>query len=193
MLIFTRIIILVLLLLSANRLHAQQSSDEKLDVVRVNTNLVLIPVSVYDQHGARVSGLNSRDFALSFNEEPVPITHFSAGTERVSMAFVLDASGSSREIIARQQDTALALYSRFGHESKVAVIRFSDRPEVIVPFTQNIEHARRAFSFPALRNRKTAIFDAVKKGIDLFESADPTKSTGALSFERRIIILISDG
>ncbi|MGH9898520.1 MAG: vWA domain-containing protein, partial [Pyrinomonadaceae bacterium] len=41
--------------------------------------------------------------------------------------------------------------------------------------------------------RKTAIFDAVKKGVDLFQSADPTKIASALSSERRIIILISDG
>lgn len=128
-----------------------------------------------------------------FNGASVPITHFTAGTEHVSMVFVLDASGSSQEIISQQEDTALALYSRFGRDSKVAVIRFSDRPEVIVPLTHNIEHVRHAFSFPALRNRKTAIFDAVRKSIELFQSVDPIKNAPAVSAERRIVILISDG
>ena len=46
---------------------------------------------------------------------------------------------------------------------------------------------RKAFDFPALRNRRTAIFDAALAAVRLYTSGDTDRT------ERRIVILISDG
>jgi hypothetical protein len=43
------------------------------------------------------------------------------------LLFALDQSGSLREVIAQQREAALALFSRFGERSSVAVLRFSTR------------------------------------------------------------------
>ncbi|HYP52220.1 MAG TPA: VWA domain-containing protein, partial [Pyrinomonadaceae bacterium] len=87
----------------------------------------------------------------------------------------------------RQRETALALLSHVGESSRVAVVRFWERPELAVPFTREREPVREAFLLPALADRRTAIFDAALAAARSFQTskADPA--------ERRIVVLISDG
>jgi VWFA-related protein len=179
---------LFLLIIGPTTLYAQEGgslNDE--EVLRVRTDLVVVPVIVLDAHEHRVRGLGQTDFAVRDNGRAVRIDYFAAGTERVALAFALDASGSVREILARQRETALALFSRFGKESRVAVLQFSERPQLVIPFTTDAEAALAGFDFPAVRNRRTAIFDAA------FTAARAFDVRGSAPTERRIIILISDG
>src|SRR5262249_35638988 len=62
-----------------------------------------------------------------------------AGTERVALLFALDASGSARDVVAQQREAALALFARFGHGSRVAVLHFGDFVRLTVPFTTNAD------------------------------------------------------
>src|SRR6185503_13201488 len=112
---------------------------------------------------------------------------FSAGVDRVALVFALDQSGSLREIVAQQQNAALALFSRFSDRSSLAVLRFSDVSELTATFDNDPANARSAFKFPAINNRHTAIFDAAEKSITTFNSLPRVRG------ERRIVILISDG
>jgi VWFA-related protein len=179
---------LFLLIIGPLTLFAQDGvgqNDE--EVVRVRTDLVTVPVIVKDARGQRVHGLTQTDFAVLDNGHAVRLEYFAAGTERVALAFALDASGSVREILARQRETALSLFSRFGKESRVAVLQFSESPRLVVPFTTDAGNALAGFDFPAVQNHRTALFDA---------AAAATHAFAALGFattERRIIILISDG
>ena len=113
--------------------------------------------------------------------------YFSPGADRVALLFALDQSGSLREIISQQQDAALSLFSRFNDRSSIAVLRFSNAPLLVQPFTKDVEAARSAFSFYARRDQRTAIFDAAAKSVQAFADLPLVRS------ERRIVILISDG
>ncbi|HEV2765440.1 MAG TPA: VWA domain-containing protein [Pyrinomonadaceae bacterium] len=166
-------------------LAQQEVTDE--EVVRVETNLVAVPVYVTDSDGRRVYDLTREEFGLTDEGRPVAVSYFAAGAERVALVFLLDASGSVRETTARQREAAVALLSRFGERSRVAVMRFWERPELRVAFTRESEPVRQAFQLPALADRRTAIFDAALAAARAFRAhaSDPT--------ERRIVILISDG
>ena len=157
------------------------------EVVRVRTDLVVVPVYVTDGQGRRVPGLTREDFQVRDNGRPVETVHFAAGAERVALLFLLDASGSTREIVTQQSETALALFSRFGERSRVAVVQFREQPERTLAFTRDLRAARAAFRIAPLADRRTAIFDAARAAVSTFvsESADPA--------ERRIVVLISDG
>ena len=157
------------------------------DVIRVRTDLVTVPAVVLDSHGNRVFGLKQEDFVMRDEGRGVRLDHFSTGTDHVALAFLLDASGSAQEYVARQREAALALFSRFGTGSEVAVLRFGERAEVAAPFTTDISKARSGFDFPAVTGQHTAIFDSAAALIQLFKErkSNPT--------ERRIIILTSDG
>jgi VWFA-related protein len=165
---------------------AQQNADDE-DVIRVNTDLLLFPVRIRDKKGLAVAGLTDQDLSLKDPDQVTTGLYFSPGADRVALMFALDQSGSLRQIIAQQQEAALALFSRFGERSSVAILRFSDRATLVAPFTKNLEAARTAFRFRAGSNEQTAIFDAAAKALTAYDDLPPVRS------ERRIIVLISDG
>ena len=163
---------------------AQQTDD---DVVRVNTDLLLFPVRVRDKKGKAVGGLTDQDLLLKDQEQVTTGIYFSPGADRVALLFALDQSGSLRQIISQQQEAALALFSRFGERSSVAVLRFSDASSLTVPFTRDLAVARSGFRFSAGQNQPTAIFDAAAQSLKAFDDLPPVRA------ERRIVVLISDG
>lgn len=172
---------------SGKQAIAQDNPVNPEDVVRVRTNLVAVPAVVTDSRGRRVFGLKREEFSLSDNGRSAPLDYLSTGTDRVALLFLLDASGSAREYLSKQREAALSLFSKFGTGSRIAVLRFSDRAQVTIPFTANIGNARSGFEFPVVAGRQTAIFDSALTALRLFEAreSDPT--------ERRIVILTSDG
>ena len=157
------------------------------DVIRVNTDLLLFPVRIRDKKGVAVSGLTDHDLLLKDEDQVTTGIYFTPGADRVALMFALDQSGSLRQIIAQQQEAALALFSRFGERSSVAILRFSDTAKLVAPFTRDLDAARAAFKFSAPRNAQTAIFDAAARAVAAFDDLPPVRS------ERRIIVLISDG
>jgi Ca-activated chloride channel homolog len=183
-----RCVVLAFLLvcLHATPVLAQQTVDED-EVVRVNTDLLLFPVRVRDKKGQAVPGLTEQDLLLKDQDQVTTGLYFSPGADRVALMFALDQSGSLRQIISQQQEAALALFSRFGERSSVAILRFSDTASLVAPFTKDLEAARDAFQFVAAPNQQTAIFDAAATALKAFDQLPRVRS------ERRIVILISDG
>ena len=165
---------------------AQQSTDED-EVVRVNTDLLLFPVRIRDKKGQAITGLTEQDLSLKDQDQVTTGVYFSPGADRVAMVFALDQSGSLRQIIEQQREAALALFSRFGERSSVAILRFSETATLVAPFTRDLENARAAFKFRAAPNAKTAIFDAAATSLKAFDDLTPSRT------ERRIVVLISDG
>src|SRR6185369_8042070 len=157
------------------------------DVIRVNTDLLLFPVRIRDKKGQAVAGLTEQDLSLKDQDQVTTGLYFSPGADRVALMFALDQSGSLRQIIAQQEEAALALFSRFGERSTVAILRFSDTASLVAPFTKDLVAARAAFRFAAARNEQTAIFDAAAKAVKQFAELPKVRA------ERRIVILISDG
>src|SRR4051794_38170551 len=157
------------------------------DVVRVRTDLVVVPVVVTDGRGRRVADLQVSDFLLTDNGQSAKVEYFASGTDRVAMLFALDTSGSSKDTIAQQRQAATELFSRFGRSSRIAVLQFSEIVKLKVPFTRDTEAVETGFDFEAIPNAGTAIFDGAAAAVRSFDSS------GAFSSERRIVILISDG
>jgi Ca-activated chloride channel family protein len=157
------------------------------EVLRVNTDLVTVPVVVTDARGKRFANLTLQDFEVSDGGRPVKLDYFSTGTERVAMLFALDASGSARAHLTRQTEAALAMFTRFGGNSRIALLPFSEQAEFALPFTTDMNRAREAYQLPIRRGRHTAIFDAASVAVRAFNVA------GADARERRIVVLFSDG
>ena len=163
---------------------AAQEPDE---VVRVRTDLVTVPLIVTNSRGRRIPNLRTDDFVLADDKRAAKIDYFASGTERVAMLFALDASGSARETIAQQREAALALFSRFGRGSRVAVLQFADFVRLSVPFTTDSVAAQASFTIDAKASSGTAIFDGAATSVRSFDGS------GGFSMERRIVVLISDG
>jgi Ca-activated chloride channel family protein len=183
----TLAVTLQFLLCNLDSLAQGDGPDSAEEVVRIRTDLVVVPIYVTDERGRRVAGLSRQDFQLLDNGRTIETTYFAAGAESVALLFLLDASGSTRDVVTAQRETALALFSRFGERSRVAVMQFRERPELTLPFTRDMRAARSAFQINALANRRTAIFDAALAAVRAF------RAEGQRPAERRIVVLLSDG
>ncbi len=164
-----------------------QDTSENDDVISVRTDLLLFPIRIRDKRGQAVKGLEQRDLALKDKDQVTAGLYFAPGADRVAIVFALDQSGSLREIISQQRDAAVALFGRFSDRSSVAVLRFAEFPSLVVPFGRDPAAARAAFSFAAGANRRTAIFDAAAKALQMFDDLPRVRA------ERHIVVLISDG
>lgn len=161
------------------------NDDEIVETVR--TDLVLVQLYATDARGRRVTGLTASDVRVRDNGRPAEIVYFAPASARVAVVFALDASGSAREQINRQRETALALFSQFGKDSRAAVLTFADTPTLALPFTADAARVRAAFQLDAPPNRHTAIFDAALASVRAFD----TKTLRG--DERRVVVLVSDG
>ncbi|MFN2513527.1 MAG: VWA domain-containing protein [Pyrinomonadaceae bacterium] len=164
-----------------------QDTSETDDVISVSTDLLLFPIRIRDKRGQAVIGLEQSDLAVKDKDQVTAGLYFAPGTDRVAMVFALDQSGSLREIISQQHDAALALFGRFSDRSSIAVLRFAETPSVVAPFGRDSAAARAAFSLAAGTNRRTAIFDAAAKALQMFDDLPRVRT------ERHIVVLISDG
>ena len=66
------------------------------DVIRVNTTLVTIPVSVMDRDGKYIPNLSKNDFRLWEDGVEQDVAFFASAEKPFSVALVLDTSGSTR-------------------------------------------------------------------------------------------------
>jgi VWFA-related protein len=142
---------------------------------------------VRDKRGQAVAGLTQKDLTLKDDDNATSGLYLYQGADRVSLVFALDQSGSLREIMDQQRDAALALFSKFGEKSQVAIMRFAEKPQLAIPFGRDLGATRAAFISSAARNQHTAIFNAAAAATKLFETLPRIRS------ERRLVILISDG
>jgi Ca-activated chloride channel family protein len=182
------LLICVLVAQSALPVQAQETQEPRSgdEVLRVNTDLFVFPIRVRDQRPDRTP-LTERDLELKDVDRVTAGLTLYHGADRIALLFALDQSGSLRDIVSEQRETALALAGRFGEKSQVAVLRFAERPSLVVPFGKDLSLAREAFAFPVRTNQHTAIFDAALASVQAFSGLPPARS------ERRIIVLISDG
>ena len=172
--------------LACSMTQAQEPENSD-DVVKVKTDLLVFPIRVRDKRGAGATKLTELDLSLKDPDHVTAGLYLYPGADRVALVFALDQSGSVRDVISQQRETALALLRRFGERSQVAVIQFGEQPTLAAPFAHDVTAASAAFHFPVRLNQRTAIFDAAAAAVTAFDALPHFRS------ERRIVILISDG
>jgi VWFA-related protein len=182
----------LLLHFSSGRTLAQTTEPtppetEDADTIKTSTELLLFPIRIRDEKGRAVQGLTEKDLRVDDKDGVTSGLYFKSGVDRVALVFALDLSGSVRDVVAQQRDAALALFSRFGQRSSVAVLHFDETPKLVVPFNKDVSATGGGFTFYSGVNRRTAIFDAAAAAVQTFSTLPRVRS------ERQIVILISDG
>jgi VWFA-related protein len=166
---------------------SQNGPPQEEEVLRVRTDLITVPVQVLDAKSKSKPGFSEKDFSLLVDGAPVKIDYFSNGVERLALMFLLDQSGSVRDIVSSQQTAAIDIFRHFAANAEVAVVRFDERAFLAAPFSQDGTKAEAAFAFSAAPNHHTAIFDSVEASLGFLDQRkrDPV--------ERKILVVISDG
>jgi VWFA-related protein len=151
--------------------------------IRVETQLVLINVTVTDPMNRFVTGLEKEHFQLLEDKQKQEITQFSSEDAPLSIGLVFDASGSMGNKLSKSRQAAAQLFKTANPEDEFFLIHFNDRPELVVPFTTNTEEIQNRLTFTQAKGR-TALLDAVYLAMNQMKKARNP---------RKAIIILSDG
>jgi Ca-activated chloride channel family protein len=165
--------------------------QEVLDVVRVTSNLVMVPVSVTDSTGTAVQGLTKTDFRLIEEGKQQEISEI-GDPEQVPLAIALlfDVSSSVSQkgfFVSQQNAAASFLKLVMKPADKAAIFTITDKPKIIQPIASAQASAAKVLTIPAATTPvPTAFYDTVA-------AAAKYLTDNAPSNHRRVIIVLSDG
>lgn len=153
------------------------------DVVRVNTTLVTLPVSVLDRDGKYVPNLRKEDFRLWEEGVEQNVAFFASVDKPFSVVLMLDTSGSTRSRISDIQDAAITFVNQLRPDDQVMVVSFDDQVRVQTEFTNDRYRMRDAI-------RRTRPGDGTK----LYDAVDLVMNQRLNSVAgRKAIVLFTDG
>jgi Ca-activated chloride channel homolog len=152
-------------------------------IIRTDANLVLVPVTVTDDHGTTVLGLAPGDFVLKENKKVQDVLSLSRENGPVSLGIVVDLSGSMAPKMAKARAAVNEFLKNLESEDEAFLVTFADRPELRLPFTPDTSRIRDALLFAAPRG-STALFDAVALAVGQMRQARN---------QRKVLFLVSDG
>ena len=175
------------------------SADEvgENDVVRVDTQLISVPVVVRDRQGRPVTGLTASAFQLYEDDLSQRVATFATSDAPFEVALLLDTSGSTRAGIALIRSAACAFIESLRPGDRVAVISFNTteerRAKLATVGVQSYLTDDREVLLQAVQNigasNGTPYYDALESVVkDIFHDPPPPELRG-----RRALVALTDG
>ena len=165
--------------------------DEVLEVVRVSSNLVMVPVSVTDSTGNAVQGLTKTDFRLVEEGKQQEITDIGDPEQvplSIALLFDVSSSVSQKGFFVSQQNAAAAFLKLVMKPTdKAAIFTITDKPIMIQPLSSAEASAAKMLTIPAATTPvPTAFYDTVIAAAKYLTASAPSN-------HRRVIVVLSDG
>jgi len=151
--------------------------------IRLNVDMVLVPVTVTDPLNRLVTGLEKEDFQIYENSGEQKIASFACEDAPVSIGIIFDLSGSMTSKLVRAREAILQFIKTANPQDEFFVIGFNDRPELIEDFTSSVEDIQARLA-TVHAGRRTALLDAIYYGIAKMKDAH---------HERKALLVVSDG
>jgi Ca-activated chloride channel homolog len=174
-------LLLLLLCFSAPVVLAQDDDD----VVRVNTDLVVLNVTVTDKAGQYVKALKASDFKVFEDGVEVPsnmITSFSLQESPYAAVVLMDSSGSMEARFSLARSAAIRFLDGLREEDVAAVYRFDSKVERVQEFSGGRDLAPTAYAIRA--KGMTTLNDAI---------VEAAKTLADRPEHRKAIVILSDG
>ena len=163
--------------------EGQPATNSRTARLRVEANLVLVPVTVTDPLGRLVTGLEKDNFQIFDNNYGQTIKSFSTDDTPISIGIIFDLSGSMQSKFLRARKALTEFLRTSNPQDEFFVIGFNDRPAVIVDYTSDVDDVEARMIMLKPENR-TALIDAIYLGVNKLRQAKN---------ERKALLIISDG
>ncbi len=176
----TILFLVVMMCVTAMVAHAQDD-----DVVRVNTDLVVLNVTVTDKAGQYVKALKASDFKVYEDGVEVPanmIASFSMQESPYAAVVLLDSSGSMEARFSLARSAAIRFLDGLRDEDVAAVYRFDSKVEKVQEFSGGRDLAPIAYAIHA--KGMTTLNDAI---------VEASKTLADRPEVRKAIVILSDG
>ena len=151
--------------------------------IRVDLNLVLVPVTVCDPYNRPVTGLEKEHFRILDDHVEQTITQFAMDDEPVAVGLVFDISGSMGPKLRRSRMAAAAFFRTANPDDEFFLVEFNDQPKMVAPLTQSVDEIQNQLAFAQSKGR-TALLDAIM--LAMLEMKKSKKN-------RKALLIISDG
>jgi len=161
----------------------KQPDTEPTPNLRVDTNLVQVPVTVTDRFGRPVIGLEKENFHVADNRVEQTIIRFAMDDEPVAVGFVFDISGSIGRMLGQYQLAAHEFFKTADAADEFFLVEFESAPKLVVPLTKNAGDIRHEIMLTKSKGM-TALLDAV------YLAANEIRKS---KLSKKALILISDG
>jgi Ca-activated chloride channel family protein len=152
-------------------------------LIRMNVDMVLVPITVTDPMNRLVTGLEKEDFQIYENNGEQKIASFASEDAPVSIGIIFDLSGSMTSKLIRARDSILQFIKTANPEDEFFVIGFNDRPELIEDFTNSVEDIEARLA-TVHSGHRTALLDAIYYGVEKMKEA---------RHQRKALLVVSDG
>jgi VWFA-related protein len=166
-----------------NPAQTDAGAVDETDVVKVETNLVSIPVSVFDRNGLYIPNLKQADFKIFEDGKEQEIAYFGSSDKPFTVVLLLDTSASTEYKIDEIRTAAKAFVEQLKPQDIVMVIEFDGNTHVLTEPT----------------NDRQRIFKAIDKadfgwGTSLYDSVQFALRKRLSQVEgRKAIVLFTDG
>src|SRR5437762_4356324 len=131
------------------------------DVVRVNTTLVTVPVSVLDRQGRFVPNLRREDFSVFENGAEQSIAYFEPSEKPFTVALLLDTSASTHFHLSDIREAAIAFAKKLRPQDRVIVVSFADEVLLLTEATNDLGTIETVIEEYANPGNSTRLYDAV--------------------------------
>jgi Ca-activated chloride channel family protein len=173
----------LLVILVASTVVAIAQDDE--DVIRTNTDVVVLNLTVTDKAGQYLKGLKRSDFKLfvdGVEVQPDSIAGFSFQEAPYAAVLLLDSSGSMEERFSLARSAAIRFLDGLRPEDVAAVYRFDSKVERVQEFSGGRDLAPTAYAIRA--NGMTTLNDAI---------VEAAATLASRTEHRKAIVILSDG
>src|SRR5436190_8900253 len=151
--------------------------------IRVNVDLVLVPIAVTDSMNRPVVNLTKQDFALYEGEKAQEIRYFMSGEVPISIALLFDASRSMTDKIDTERAAIHEFFKNANPEDEYFAIAFSNRPRLLVGPTESTDEVEEKLT-SIQPGGTTAMLDAIYLAESQLRFA---------RYQRKAIVIFSDG
>jgi Ca-activated chloride channel family protein len=171
----------VVLLMVACVLSAQD--DRPIRQLSVDVDIVLVPVTVTNDRGQYVGGLERQHFQVFEDKVEQTITTFSTEDAAMSLGIILDSSGSMDPIMMAARRNGGACLDVGTLDDEYFLIVFSDKLKVNTDFTSDLQKLRMELMTVKSKG-STALYDAIYAGVDKLKRGN---------HPRKALVVVSDG
>ena len=158
------------------------SDQQEIDTLKVDTNLVTVPVIVSDRSDKYIPDLKQEEFTVYEDGVKQDISFFETVSAPFNVVLMLDTSASTQDKLSQIQQAAIAFTEQLQKADRVKVISFDDRVRDLSDFTSD-----RAVLQWAIRGTRpgqgTKLYDAMAIGLKALQRIKG----------RKAIVIFTDG
>jgi VWFA-related protein len=140
--------------------RAEMVGDGDDDVLKIETSLITIPVSVFDRNGLYIPNLSEEDFKVFEDGNEQEIAYFGTSEKPFTVVLLLDTSPSTEFKIDEIREAAIAFVNQLKAQDLVMVIEFDANVNVLTEPTGDRQKIYRAIK-KADFGGGTSLYDAV--------------------------------